>query len=462
MKRTNSSSSDPNTLQKRKYAPEDESQSATQSAKRPSPTPRYHHHHQKCPPLPAEIWLMVFEYLDLIDMLQVSQVNRFFHRLAHVKSIWRRIPFQLDSIVRMRLPTVRGDDDGDERGGLGHIPYQKSVLKRQYPPNTSIWHLNTTTHPTPNNNNKNNNSSSQFLISLCPPSPHFLRCASTRHRFSNIQVLKLTHSTHPITDSFLLSLLPLLPHLIGVDLSSCSMLTDASIHELVRDSRRRKELRWVRLKRCFGLTWRSLEYIGRWCWRVEEVDLEMCGGVMDQGLMMLVYKRADTSRDGSDIDESSDDEVNGRRRLNRIVYTLRKLNLSGADFLSETVLSHFLSVLTSVAPRESQLSEVELSNTFCVTANVLNHIYADHHHHQSNNKKSGGGGGMKRELVVGVRNCDLLMRSDVDRFRMRMEKLMNMHDGFGDALSGIHVYENCKMLDDSLTSVRHYLDSILG
>ena len=195
---------------------------------------------------------------------------------------------------------------------------------------------------------------------------------------------------------------------------------------------------------------------------MEEVDLEMCGGVMDQGLMMLVYKRADTSRDGSDIDESSDDEVNGRRRLNRIVYTLRKLNLSGADFLSETVLSHFLSVLTSVAPRESQLSEVELSNTFCVTANVLNHIYADHHHHQSNNKKSGGGGGMKRELVVGVRNCDLLMRSDVDRFRMRMEKLMNMHDGFGDALSGIHVYENCKMLDDSLTSVRHYLDSILG
>ncbi|KAI3648748.1 hypothetical protein MP228_006602 [Amoeboaphelidium protococcarum] len=376
--------------------------------------------------MPTEILVQIASYLTITDILELAQCNQYLNHLSFSRAIWEGVSFQLDMAVT--LPnTILGVAD------QLHLSreHQKRQLRQRIPESASIWHLRSTAM------------ASQFLINLPPPSMQFLQRSSTTLRFQWIQTLKLNNITSFITDDFLRVLLPLLPRLVAVDFSSCSMLTDYSIYELVKHPERSQRLRSLKLKRCHGLTYQSLHYIAKYCQDLHELDLDGCGAVTDNGLMLLC---------------STPHNSNGQVKL---PYTLRSLNLSNADYLMENVLCAFLRSFTAVSPDQSNLCEIELENTFCVTAACLQSIYS---HVCMQNDEDGIDmvQSKKRSFNLKVKGCEQLLKIEVEQFRKRLLQEIAENPKFSNAFTGVSVQENCKLHDDSATSIRKYLDSILG
>lgn len=435
--------------------------------------------------IPTEIWIGIFSRLNLTDILSLSQVNRKFNQISHSSFIWRNVIFQLDSILQIG---GSDDDDDDELSSLSNsmlsplattnacsssshntITSQKIALGKKYPKSTSLWYLHSS--------EKHVNT---FLLSFAPPTFEFLRLDSTRQRFQYIQALKLTNMTHPVTDEFLTELLALMPQLALVDLSSCSMLTDRVIKKLVEHDNRSRTLKQIKLKRCFSLTWKSLESIGTHCKALELLDLEGCGGVVDQGLMMLLLLLPSSLNTRRRQQQRSSDQTivdisDCMQNLNPIAYTLKSIHLGAADLLSESALAQFLCVLTSVSPSESNLESINLSNTFCVSKTVLEHIYPRSKFNESTLIGPIEGGlvadssvssrishkSPARTLNVNVVNCGMLMTVDIVQMTNRIHGLISTHKEFR-SIKHVQVEHNCKLADDSILSVRQYLDSILG
>lgn len=133
------------------------------------------------------------------------------------------------------------------------------------------------------------------------------------------------------------TILPALPCLENVDLSACYMLGDSTIEELVIGHNRGGKLKKLNISKCFGISGQSLKYIGKYCSALTELNIgEGCGAAQDEGLIFLLQKNPTSAN------------PNHEKFLNPIVYTLEKLYINGCDFVSQSYLAHFLSVLTCV------------------------------------------------------------------------------------------------------------------
>ena len=335
-----------------------------------------------------------------------------------------------------------------------------------------------------------------------------------------------------MTDYFLReSILPLMPRLMEVDLSACYMIGDASVKSLVKDyDRGRDTLQILRLNKCFGLSSKSLHWIGRYCKKLRVLDLgDGSGACQDRGLLQLLLNESEEleqlDEEEQQIDMDHDDEMDTEtemeeprtthhqsatplrrmprslfttdparfpadtpssplplgRNLTRVAFTLEKLHLHGADFVSESALTTFLSLLTSAPPTESRLQLIDLSNTFCVSPRVLESIYpealyaADREMYVTNQRPgyavhresyvSGVDQGKRshpqkttprRTLLLRLKNCDQLMVNDVQTLVRRIQQYSSVDRRF-EAIRHVRGEETCKLRDDSFESVRRYL-----
>lgn len=245
------------------------------------------------------------------------------------------------------------------------------------------------------------------------------------------------------------------------------MIGDAAIHELVQGHQRgERTLESILLGKCFGLSGACLKSIGRYCRKLKHLDLSYGSAVSnDQYLMYLVLnspaKESTSTEDTRTTSSSSNTDL---MDLSPLVRSLETINLSNGDFLTEATLSRFLSVLTCLPPSKTRLQLINLSNTFCVNESVLSSIYnpsimkCDEYI----NKLPPSDPICSRTFALDVTNCDQINRAHLTELLNRLVLLQSQQLHFGPTywISSPHIIENCKLMDESITAIRSYLQTL--
>ena len=217
-----------------------------------------------------------------------------------------------------------------------------------------------------------------------------------------------------------------LPNLIHVDLTGCYKITDHTIHQLITDHcRGALKLKTLILHRCFALTSKTLNTIVHHCFKLECLDIGGgCGALVDRRALDVLSHQGTASQ--------------------RLLSGFKVFKMDGSHYLTTHAIIGFFRCWGSF-DSGLNLQSLDISDTYCVTDEVLDCIFPVNHNSQSI--------GMPKQLRIKMTSCDQVLKRSAMQLKQRLEV---MHE------RKVFVKENCRLYDGSDDDIRRFINTVTG